>query len=471
LEIIKREDKYLHILAVYNRLLGLPSILFASIMAAALLAISTYTSFPIQGSPIGSIVTVLLIILLTNSVLMLINQIAMNYLFKQTLLEYKKRGLPYDSLQGVEALNDSSYRETRFSVLLTLLSTASLTTYQLWSNSPEITFIYLTMGTALVTFGFSILRREHVLDPDEMLRLYQPDTFPQVLSTDTILETFIDPFNRLKFRDYLETLTNLIDEKLKIGDATSKITVLLLQNLYGAISDEEVRNEASELLKNKGEVSAIEKHPVFGFQRLKIIVNNSRRLAPELMHIIDRLYVQLLDQLLDFKSEEIYIDADVTPEKTKGDIGRCLLFLYNNTQKAKTLSVSYISSSTCPATTEVTLTLPVRDFELPTQNTLPAYYAQDATKDGDEIPDIVGLMSRVMDDARVVWFNFEMKENGTKPMVVMVKDKDTGQTLYGRTYLIEASNNLSDLGIKILGLTSVFIGVILPILRLFNVPI
>ncbi len=88
------------------------------------------------------------------------------------------------------------------------------------------------MGTAPVTFGFSILRREHVLDPDEMLRLYQPDTFPQVLSTDTILETFIDPFNRLKFRDYLETVTKLIDEKLKIGDATSKITVLLLQNLY-----------------------------------------------------------------------------------------------------------------------------------------------------------------------------------------------------------------------------------------------
>ncbi len=189
------------------------------------------------------------------------------------------------------------------------------------------------------------------------------------------------------------------------------------------------------------------------------------------MHIIDRLYVQLLDELLDFKSEEIYIDADVTPEKTKGDIGRCLLFLYDDTQKAKTLSVSYVSSSTGPATTEVTLTLPVRDFELPTQDTLPAYRTQDTTKDGDEIPDIVGLMSRVMDDARVVWFNFEMKENGTKPMVVMVKDKDTGQTLYGRTYLIEASNNLSDLGIKILGVTSVFIGVILPILRLFNVPI
>jgi hypothetical protein len=471
LDIIKREDKYLHILAVYNRLIGLPSILFASIMAASLLAISTYSSLPIQGSPIGTIVTVLLVILLINSVLMLVDQITMNYLFKQTLLDYKKRGLPYDSLQGVEALYDSSYRETKFSALLTLLSTASIATYQLWSNSPEITFIYLTMGTAMVTFGFSILRREHVLDPDEMLRLYQPDIFPQILTTDTILETFIDPFNRLKFRDYLETLTNLIDTKLKIGDAISKITVLLLQNIYGAISLEEVRSESSELLKNKDDVTVIERHPVFGFQRLKIIIDNSRRLAPELMHIIDRLYVQLLDQLPDFKSEGLYIDADVTPEKTKGDVGRCLLFLYNNTQETRTLSISYISSSTGPTTTEVTLSLPVRDFELPTQNTLPTYSKQETTKDAAEIPDIVGLMSRVMDNARVVWFSFEMKENGTKPIVVTVKDKVTGQTLYGRTYLIEASNNLSDLGIKILGVASVFIGVILPILRLFKVPI
>ena len=471
MDIIQRDDKYLHILAVYNRLIGLPSILVASIMAASLLAISTYTSFPIQGTPLGTIVTILLTILLTNSVLMLINQIAMNLLFKETLIHYKRCGLPYDSLQGVEALDDSSQRETKFSILLTLLSTASLITYQVWKNSPEVTFIYLTMGAALVTFGFSVLRREHVLDPDEMLKLFQPDTFPQVLTTDAILETFIDPFNRLKYRDYLETLTNLIDVKLKIGDAISKITVLILQNIYGAISLEEVRSESSELFKNKDEVTVIENHPVFGFQRLKVIIGNSRKLAPELMHIIDRLYVKLLEQLPGFKSEEIYIDADVTPEKTKGDIGRCLLFVYNNTQVAKTLSVSYMSSSTGPTSTEVTLTLPIRDFDLPIQNTLPTYCKKDTTRDGVETPDIIGLMSRVMDNTRIIWFSFEMKENGTKPIVVTVKDKDTGQTLYGRTYLVEASNNLSDLGIKILGVTSVFIGVILPILRLLKVPI
>jgi len=61
----------------------------------------------------------------------------------------------------------------------------------------------------------------------------------------------------------------------------------------------------------------IENHPVFGFQRLKVIIGNSRKLAPELMHIIDRLYVNLLEQLPGFKSEEIYIDADVTPRKPR----------------------------------------------------------------------------------------------------------------------------------------------------------
>jgi hypothetical protein len=55
------------------------------------------------------------------------------------------------------------------------------------------------------------------------------------------------------------------------------------------------------------------------------------------------------------------------------------------------------------------------------------------------------------------------------PIVVTVKNKETGQMLYGRKYLIEASNNLSNLGIKIVGVASVFIGVILPILRLFKV--
>jgi len=473
LDIIQSEDKYLHILAVYNRRIGLPSILFASIVASTLLGIYTYFGVKLYNEPLGILTTALLFIVLGDSLLILFNLIAMNHLFQNILKNYYRQGLPYASLVGIEAINDSSLRETRFALLLCASSTVSLVMYFIGGNSPEIIFAYLSMGAALITFGFSIIKREHVLDPDEMLRLYEPDIFPSVMTTDIFLETFIDPFNRLKFREYLSELSGYLKDGLAVGDAVSKITLLIFQNLYGALKADDLRSEVSELFKNKENVAKIETHQTFGFDRLKIILEKTRKLVPEFTRLLDRLFVQMLDELPELKKNNLYIDAEVSPEKTKGQIGRCFVFLYNNqTSKSQTLSVSYTSGSITPATSEVTLTLPVRDFELPNVNSLPVYdRTQSDSSNYVMESDIVGLMSRFMENTRVIWFTFEVRENGIKPVVITVRDKETGQTLFGRTFLIEAANNLPELLLKTLGVVSVFIGVFLPIARLLKLPV
>lgn len=473
MDIIRSDNKYLHLLAIYNRRIGLPSILFASIFASTLLGIYTYFGVKLYNEPLGTLTTGLQFIVIADSFLILFNLLAMNYFFQSILKKYYRQGLPYASLVGIEAIYDSFLRETRFALLLCASSTASLVMYFIGSNSPEIIFAYLSMGSALITFGFSIIKREHVLDPDEMLKLYEPDTFPLVMTTDIFLETFIDPFNRLKFNEYLGELKGYLKDGLAIGDALSKITLLLFQNIYGALGVDDLRSEVSELFKGRENVEKIELHRTFGFDRLRIILEKTRRLVPEFTHLLDRLFVQMLDDLPELKDSTLYIDAEVSPEKTKGQIGRCFVFLYNNqTSKSQTLSVSYSSGSITPATMEFTLTLPVRDFELPNADYLPVYNKTqlDSTTYTTE-NDIVGLMSRFMENTRIIWFSFEVRENGVKPVVVSVKDKDTGQTLFARTFLIEAANNLPELLLKALGVASVFIGVFLPIARLLKLPV
>jgi hypothetical protein len=61
--------------------------------------------------------------------------------------------------------------------------------------------------------------------------------------------------------------------------------------------------------------------------------------------------------------------------------------------------------------------------------------------------------------------------NGVKPIIVTVKEKETGQTLFGRTFLLEASYNIPDILLKTLGTLSVFFGVFLPIARMFKLPV
>jgi hypothetical protein len=473
LNAIKSEDKYLHILAVYNRRIGLPSILISSIIASMLLGIYTYFGIKLYNEPLGIITISLLVIVFVDSFLILFNLFAMNSLFQNILKKYYRQGLPYASLVGIEAINDSFLREARFALLLCASSTASLVMFFLGSSSPEIIFAYLSMGSALITFGFSVIKREHVLDPDEMLKLYEPDIFPMVMTTDILLETFIDPFNRLKFREYLSELSGYLKNGLAVGDALSKITLLLFQNLYGALGVDDLRNEVSELFQEKENVVKIEMHRTFGFDRLRIILEKTKKLIPEFTRLLDRLFVKILDDLPELKKNDLYIDAEVSPEKTKGQIGKCFIFLYNNqASKSHTLSVSYSSGSITPATAEVTLTLPVRDFELPNADSLPVYdRTQSDSSNYFRENDIVGLMSRFMENTRIVWFSFEVRENGLKPIVITVKDKETGQMLFGRTFLIEAANNLPELLLKALGVASVFIGVFLPIARLLKLPV
>ncbi len=473
MDVIRSGNKYLHILAVYNRRVGLPSIFVSSIVGAILLATYSYLNLSIYGTPIGLLITLLLGFGFLSTLLILFDFLAMNYLFDRVLKKYYKQGLPYASLVGIEAINDVSIRETQYAIVLCASSTASLIMFLFGIINPEIIFIYLSMGSALITFGFSIIKREHVLDPDEMLRLYKPDTFPTILNTDIFLETFIDPFNRLKFREYVDELSQNLKKEYSTGDALSKITILLLQNIYGALRIEDVKKEVSEFLQKKEYIKKLEQHENFSFDRLKIILGKAKKIIPEFTNLLDRLFVSLLDDLPKIKSDQFYIDAEVSLEKKKGQIGRCFILLYNNLpDKSQTYTVNYNSLSVAPMTSEVSFTLLPRDFDLPSDDTLPVYSdsrsdSQQSVKNGD----IVGLMSRLMDNCRIVWFSFEIRENGIKPIVVTVKDKETGQTVFGRTFLLEASYNIPDIVLKVLGTLSLFFGVFLPIARMLNLPV
>jgi hypothetical protein len=73
LNAIKSEDKYLHILAVYNRRIGLPSILISSIIASMLLGIYTYFGIKLYNEPLGIITISLLVIVFVDSFLILFN--------------------------------------------------------------------------------------------------------------------------------------------------------------------------------------------------------------------------------------------------------------------------------------------------------------------------------------------------------------------------------------------------------------
>lgn len=473
MNVIQSENKWLYAISKYNRRVGLPSILAASIIASTLLGSYAYVGAIVYGTTAGVVISGLLAFMFIDTLLMLTNFVFMDYFFDRVLKEYYRKGLPYASLVGIEAIKHTSSNETKFALILCVSSTSSLAMFLLGNISPEIIFSYLSMGLALITFGFLIIRREHVLDPDEMLKLYEPDIFPSIMTTDVLLETFIDPFNRLRFEEYEEEISGYLKENLKTGDALSKLYLLLYQNLFGAIGEEDVRNEVAELLKDNEYVKKVELHDAFGFDRLRVILEKTRRLVPEFTRILDRLFVNISNDYPELRESTILVDAEVSLEKRRGQIGKAFVLLYNNfSDKSRTFLIRYSSGSVAPPMAEVVLTLPPREFELPKDDVLPLYSGtvqQDS--DSKSETDVVGLMSRFMDNTRIVWFSFEIRENGVKPILVTVTDRETGQTVFGQTFLLEASYDIPNLVLKALGSISLFFGVSLPIARILKLPV
>lgn len=168
----------LHFLSRYNRSIGLPSLLIASLTASLSVGLSLGEGFTY---PLLTVVAqVMLFFMVADSALILLNLLIMNSYLERVLNNLRRRGLPYGSLSGVEAIQDTLVKETRYATVLLASSTLSLMMYLLGIFG-IMTFIYLSLTLSLITFGFAIIKRRSALDPEEMLEIYEPDIYPTVI--------------------------------------------------------------------------------------------------------------------------------------------------------------------------------------------------------------------------------------------------------------------------------------------------
>lgn len=450
---LSKTDKRLHILSWYNRSIGLASLLIASLTSSLCVGLLLI----IQASPFISPLTIaanlMLVFMVIDAALICLNLLIMYNHLDHSLSDLRKKGLPYDSLIGVEAIQETLRKEILYAAILLSSSIFSMTMFLLGTLG-ILMFIYLSLTSSLITFGFTIIRRKSALDPDEMLRIYEPNIYPLILKIDTLLETFIDPFHWLKFDDYKREILTYLKEGVSIGDALSKITFLLYQTVQGAITENVVCGEVSELLKNEDYLNKLEEHQAFGFKTLKTIISKVKRLTPELTRLIDRLFLVTMDNLPDLKKSDTFIDAEASWKKRRGKTCNAFVLLYNNQKdKPKKLSINYSAPSFSPSSGEVSIVLPKRHFDLPSKDSIPICSETET--------DIVQLLSEIIDNTRFIWFSFETKETGDKPVFISVKDGETGITVFGRTFIVDAHHDLSGLLLKIITTFSVTLGVVL----------
>ncbi len=455
------ENRNLHYLSQYSRKIGIPSILMSSLLVTIIVGVSLYfdpSATILEITILNTLSLLLLVFSVLNSFIILSNLRIMNNLFRKALHDFQVKGLPYGSLSGVQGLQEITKREIRYANILIISSSFSLLLFLVRAFVPYI--IYASVGLAFITFGFSILKKEQVLDPDEILRLYKPSIFPSVMEINNFFDTFIDPFSRLRFDEYKSELNHYIKPEYSLGDALGKIFLILYQNLRTSLSWESVITELTELFQDVTRVDILNHHPIFGFDRLKIIINKAERIIPEFFNLLNRLYMNIFDNLPEFRDTDIYISAECSWNQSRGGICNAFILAHNNDiNKTRNLTVSYQAPSFAPESYEIDVSLQPRDFDLPFVDHLPLY--------SDSEQDVMGVMSKVVDNMRILWFSFEAKEVGNKPVIIKVKDNETGVTIFGKTFIVRTRYDLTGILVRILSVLSVLGGIMYSVVWIF----
>jgi len=427
--------------ASYNRWMGIKVFSCLTFSVAVILAVLSFLNIDIRHTACLIPLLTILAWLVFNALLLWLNAILLEKRLSGFLAQARSQGLPVDAMVGVPTLKELVRDEKRYTFWIFLMAVASLAMFVV-GIAIMVVAAYMTMVGLYILFGFTMVgRRELFLSLEDIKRSYRPVTSPVVLEEPVygFLEVILDPVSRLKLDEYKKFLEERIKPDLHVGDVMSKLILLLYLEEQGVIDRSTVRAELSEVIARPEYVEDMETHPEFGFDNLRDVIRRGRDAVPPFFRLLDRILVTLRDNLSVFKNCPTYADADVTSSIKHGDMCYIVVFLFNNDVTARTVEVIMKAPGFSPDQESVLIELPARDFDLPEEESLPLY-----DPEAYDTGDVIGLMSRVLDNLRVVWFSVMADTAGAKCVTVQARSPGE-KTIFGTSMKIRVSYRLSDL--------------------------
>ncbi|MHA2167167.1 MAG: hypothetical protein ACXAAT_15015, partial [Candidatus Hodarchaeales archaeon] len=342
---------------------------YAPIVMLILPAIIVYLILNEQPNEIAAF---LWFILFVNSLAFLVNALNIIKGFNRETAKKAESGFPIDSLEGFSSvksfntqvfLNSSLITGAIFLSFIFFLLAAIILPGLQPDNTDNLTgidkvindlvgilqptILWSALGLVLIAIGMWLLLKipdKPAFQPGAMLKYYTPKSVPMTLDnllSDAMI-SFLDPITRIKMDEWTDSIQSslnplfesLQDETTRLERAREKILLLFYLNkrVTTLLTEEVFLAELSEVLqKDKindflaGTDSGIDSTIINDvFTRLETQI-------PEVFKIIDRLLIDLVDNLKEFRdNKDIWVSVS-TPDVVYGnkDPFRILIFALN----------------------------------------------------------------------------------------------------------------------------------------------
>jgi hypothetical protein len=456
------------------------------------------------------------ILLLLNSLMFLLNGLLIIRNFKKEIKKKTDEGFPVESLEGFSAVSrfvtqtlaSSSLISVvvAFSLVVFLISLAVIPVLQFIIPSfPEIgsllgidmeasnldleiaskvgsflapIVMVSAIGLVLIAIGILLLLRipeKPSFEVGAFLKYYFPRTSPLILDnllSDSII-AFLDPITRMRFDEWTDSINNGLrndfeaytDPVTRLERAREKILLLfyLKKRMPLLLSEAAFERELNEVINQdslndfkKGKKSGID------FEVLKEIFDRLYDRMPEIFMTIDKLVIELTDNLQEFReNKDIWVRTSA-PVKVVGNENpfRILFFALNK---------NTIEFSNKKRLVNFRISGPQSHFMEEVNFNLALDEAAELNIGKDDLPfisdgsrDILGILSKILQIGDAVWFTFERKSYKSHLFHLSINEGEKG-SIFGETVSINVTRDLMFYIRTYGGKLSAISGLILPV--------
>ena len=477
-KIIKKE-RFQSKMIIYISKVGRPLLFILPII----LLIITLLAFFAVGAldfTLKVIYLIVIVIYAFNSFMLLLGASSTESSLKMRLKFERKRGRPIDSLDGFDLLSSSVKRVTNLLKLISLICFTAIILFVVMLIIDVLDIGFAAAGFALVGLGLSILIRSlnlNIHDVNGLQDFYKPTTHSLFLDNffAEIFSNHLDPVTYLKWDEYLAEINKILTpdfvqkvkeleaDELPITFAIEKLLFLYYLRFQEVLSEEQLIQELKEVIDVESINFNVQKGVFmegawyFSLKDIYRLFNYIKKFNPGFFNIIDRLQLDLADNIERVSKDPIYMDSSAQEVVYLNSELNIMVFLYNNFPEAKKYTIKVVAPGFDP--TEMVLDIEVEGrgtFKIP-NTPIPLISSEEN--------DIVGVLSTMLENGDTTWLTLEPRETGEQTIQIFLLSSD-GTIIEGKTRAVKVTKNMKDYLKKFSSIGSLLGGLAVPLARI-----
>jgi hypothetical protein len=423
---------------------------------------------------------VVLVVYAFNSVMLLLGASSTESSLKMRLKFERQRGRPIDSLDGFDLLSSSVKRVTNLLKFIALICFIAIILFVIMILIDFLDIGFAAAGFALVGLGLSILIRSlnlNIHDVNGLQDFYKPTTHQIFLDNffAEILSNHLDPVTFLKWDEYLAELNSILtptfiqkvkeqeEDELPITFAIEKILFLYYLKFQEVLNEGQFIQELKEVIDVSVDKFNIEKGIFmegawyFSANDIYKLFNYIKKFNPGFFNVIDRLQLELADNIERISKDPIYMDTTAQEVVYLNSELNIFCFLFNNSPEAKKYAIKVNAPGFEPAKLKLDIEVEGRGtFTIP-NSPIPLI--------SSEGRDIAGVLSTMLENGDTTWLTLEPREVGEQTVQIFLLSED-GTIIEGKTRAVKVTKNIKDYLKKLSSIGSLLGGLAVPLARI-----